>query len=80
MLSTELARYNDQLDQLAGEVAVLRNREAIVQAELDRVKAQLRREKDRLEQLQDGAARARSTCSAGGWSRSTAPTSPTCSP
>ena len=51
MLSTELSRYNDQLDQLAGEVAVLRNREAIVQAELDRVKAQLRREKDRLEQL-----------------------------
>jgi murein DD-endopeptidase MepM/ murein hydrolase activator NlpD len=51
VLSTELSRYNDQLDQLAGEVAVLRNREAIVQAELDRVKAQLRREKDRLEQL-----------------------------
>jgi murein DD-endopeptidase MepM/ murein hydrolase activator NlpD len=51
VLSTELSRYNDQLDQLAGEVAVLRNREAIVQAELDRVKAQLRREKERLEQL-----------------------------
>jgi len=51
VLSSELTRYNDQLDQLAGEVAVLRNREAIVQAELDRVKAQLRREKDRLAQL-----------------------------
>jgi murein DD-endopeptidase MepM/ murein hydrolase activator NlpD len=51
VLSTELSRYNDELDQLAGEVAVLRNREAIVQAELDRVKAQLRREKDRLERL-----------------------------
>jgi murein DD-endopeptidase MepM/ murein hydrolase activator NlpD len=51
VLSSELSRYNDRVDQLAGEVAVLRNREAIVQAELDRVKAQLRREKDRLEQL-----------------------------
>lgn len=51
VLSSELSRYNDQLDQLAGEVAVLRNREAIVQAELDRVKAELRREKDRLAEL-----------------------------
>ena len=51
VLSTELSRYDDRLDQLAGEVAVLRNREAIVQAELDEVKARLRREKDRLEQL-----------------------------
>jgi murein DD-endopeptidase MepM/ murein hydrolase activator NlpD len=51
VLSTELSRYNEQLDQLAAEVAVLRNREAIVQAELDRVQAQLRREKDRLETL-----------------------------
>jgi murein DD-endopeptidase MepM/ murein hydrolase activator NlpD len=52
VLSTELSRYNDRLDQLAGEVAVLRNREAIVQAELDRVKARLHREEIRLEQLQ----------------------------
>lgn len=52
VLSTELSRYNERLDQLAGEVAVLRNREAIVQAELDRVQARLRREKVRLEQLQ----------------------------
>jgi murein DD-endopeptidase MepM/ murein hydrolase activator NlpD len=51
VLSTELDRWSDRVDQVAGEVAVLRNREAIVQAELDRVKAQLRREKDRLEQL-----------------------------
>ena len=57
VLSTELSRYNDRLDQLAGEVAVLRNREAIVQAELDRVKAQLRREKDRLEQLKHQLSR-----------------------
>jgi murein DD-endopeptidase MepM/ murein hydrolase activator NlpD len=51
VLSNELDRYNDQVDQLAGEVAVLRNREAVVQAELDRVQAQLRREKDHLETL-----------------------------
>jgi peptidoglycan DL-endopeptidase CwlO len=51
VLTTEISRYSDQIDQLAGEVAVLRNREAIVQQELDRVKAQLRREKDRLEVL-----------------------------
>jgi murein DD-endopeptidase MepM/ murein hydrolase activator NlpD len=57
VLSTELARYNERLDQLAGEVAVLRNREAIVQAELDRVKARLRREEIRLEQLQQRLAR-----------------------
>jgi murein DD-endopeptidase MepM/ murein hydrolase activator NlpD len=51
VLSTELARYSDQVDQLAGEVAVLRNREAIVAAELRRVQAKLRRERDRLEEL-----------------------------
>ncbi len=51
VLSNELSRYNDQVDQLAGEVAVLRNREAVVQAELDRVQAQLRRERDHLDQL-----------------------------
>ncbi len=51
VLSTELERYSDQVDQLAGEVAVLRNREAIVQAELDEVKARLRSERQRLESL-----------------------------
>ena len=51
MLSTELADYNDQVDQLAGEVAMLRNREAIVEAELRRVQARLNREKERLEML-----------------------------
>ena len=39
VLSTELDRYGDQVDQLAGEVATLRNREAIVVAELRRVQA-----------------------------------------
>jgi murein DD-endopeptidase MepM/ murein hydrolase activator NlpD len=51
VLSSELADYNDQLDQLAGEVATLRNREAIVVAELRRVQARLVREKERLELL-----------------------------
>ena len=51
VLSTELAGYNDQLDQLAGEVAVLRNREAIVAAELAEVQKQLRFERNHLEVL-----------------------------
>ena len=51
VLSTELAGYDERLDQLAGEVATLRNREAIVVAELRRVQARLNREKERLEQL-----------------------------
>jgi murein DD-endopeptidase MepM/ murein hydrolase activator NlpD len=51
VLSSELSHYNDRVDRLAGEVAVLRNREAIVQAELDRVRAQLRRERARLDVL-----------------------------
>ena len=51
VLSSELAGYEAQLDQLAGEVATLRNREAIVVAELRRVQARLVREKTRLERL-----------------------------
>jgi murein DD-endopeptidase MepM/ murein hydrolase activator NlpD len=51
VLTTQISRYSDEIDQLAGEVAVLRNREAIVQEELDRVKARLRREEERLDQL-----------------------------
>jgi murein DD-endopeptidase MepM/ murein hydrolase activator NlpD len=51
VLSSELAGYEQRLDQLAGEVATLRNREAIVVAELRRVQARLVREKDRLETL-----------------------------
>ena len=52
VLSTELARYDEDLEQLAGEVAVLRNREAIVQAELEEVQARLREEEARLETLE----------------------------
>jgi peptidoglycan DL-endopeptidase CwlO len=51
VLSPELSGYEERLDQLAGEVATLRNREAIVVAELRRVQARLHREKERLEQL-----------------------------
>jgi murein DD-endopeptidase MepM/ murein hydrolase activator NlpD len=51
VLSTEIERYGSQIDELAGQVAVLRNREAIVVAELRRVQAHLRLAKDRLEVL-----------------------------
>ena len=51
VLSTEISAYSERIDVLAGQVAVLRNREAIVQEELDEVKARLRAEKDRLEAL-----------------------------
>jgi murein DD-endopeptidase MepM/ murein hydrolase activator NlpD len=52
VLSSEIAQYSERIDQVAGEVAVLRNREAIVQAQLDEVKARLRREKHHLEILE----------------------------
>ena len=61
VLSTELDRYGDQLSQLQGEVATLRNREAIVQAELDRVQRRLRSEKDHLETLQHELKRSLNT-------------------
>ncbi|MDX6581977.1 MAG: hypothetical protein QOI10_1161 [Solirubrobacterales bacterium] len=51
VLSSELADANAAVDQLAGEVAVLRNREAIVVADLRRVQARLNSEKERLAQL-----------------------------
>ena len=58
MLSTEIAGYSDQIDQLAGEVATLRNREAIVvQAELARPGAAATREKARLDAAPRAARR-----------------------
>ena len=51
VLSTDIARYSERVDQVAGEVATLRNREAIVQEQLEEVRARLRREKHRLEVL-----------------------------
>ena len=48
VLSGTIQRLGEELDQLRGEVATLRNREAIVQAELDKKEAELRRAKERL--------------------------------
>ena len=53
VLSSELDKANDAVDQLAGEVAVLRNREAIVVGELRQVQHRLNIEKARLERLHD---------------------------
>jgi murein DD-endopeptidase MepM/ murein hydrolase activator NlpD len=51
VLTTEISRYSDQIEQLRGEVATLQNRIAIVEAELARKEAELKREKRRLEIL-----------------------------
>jgi murein DD-endopeptidase MepM/ murein hydrolase activator NlpD len=51
VLSSEISHYSDRIDQVAGEVATLRNREAIVQEQLEEVRARLRREKHYLEIL-----------------------------
>jgi murein DD-endopeptidase MepM/ murein hydrolase activator NlpD len=51
VLSSEIAHYSERVDQVAGEVAILRNREAIVQEQLEEVRARLRREKHHLEIL-----------------------------
>ena len=57
LLTTEISRFNDQIDQLTGEVAALRNREAAVQAELDEAQAQLEIEQDNLRILRKRLAR-----------------------
>jgi murein DD-endopeptidase MepM/ murein hydrolase activator NlpD len=48
VLTSTIQRLGDRLDQLRGEVATLRNREAIVQAELEKKEAELKRAKHRL--------------------------------
>ena len=53
VLSTELADYSAQVDQLAGQVATLRNREAIVAEELVETEARLEAEADRLAVLRE---------------------------
>jgi len=53
VLSTEIQRYTSQIVQLEGEVATLRNREALVQEELDRKEAELERERDHLQVLRE---------------------------
>jgi len=51
VLSTTIQRYGDRLDRLRGEVATLRNREAIVQAQLEQKEAELQQARKRLEVL-----------------------------
>jgi len=48
VLTTEIDEYSGKIEQLAGEVATLRNREAIVEAELREVEDQLDVEHDAL--------------------------------
>ncbi len=48
VLTTDIQHYSSRISQLEGEVAALRNREAAVQAELDKVQTHLDREHDRL--------------------------------
>jgi murein DD-endopeptidase MepM/ murein hydrolase activator NlpD len=57
LLTTEISRYNDQIDQLTGEVAALRNREAAVQVELVEAEAQLETERANLKILRKRLAR-----------------------
>jgi peptidoglycan DL-endopeptidase CwlO len=51
VLSTTIQRYGDQLDQVRGEIATLRNRQATLEAELREKEAELQRARDRLEVL-----------------------------
>jgi murein DD-endopeptidase MepM/ murein hydrolase activator NlpD len=48
VLTQEISKFTEQIDQLAGEVAVLRNREAVVQEDLDRVERELAVETENL--------------------------------
>ena len=57
VLSTELSRYSAQVDQLAGQVAVLRNREAIVAADLRQTQSRLTAEVVHLEALRERLGR-----------------------
>jgi murein DD-endopeptidase MepM/ murein hydrolase activator NlpD len=50
-LSTTIQKYGDQIDQLIGQISVLRNREAVVEQELARKQAELHRDRVRLAQL-----------------------------
>jgi murein DD-endopeptidase MepM/ murein hydrolase activator NlpD len=57
VLTTEISRYNSQIDQLTGEVAALRTREAAVQQELDKAEAELVAEQHDLRILRERLAR-----------------------
>ena len=51
VLSTTIAKYGNQIDDLIGQIAVLRNREAIVQAHLSDKQAELHADRVRLQKL-----------------------------
>ncbi len=53
VLSTEIAGYTDEINQLAGQVATLRNREAIVAEELAQTQKRLEIEAARLDALRE---------------------------
>jgi murein DD-endopeptidase MepM/ murein hydrolase activator NlpD len=53
VLTTEISKYNSQIDQLTGEVAALRTREAAVQDELDQAEAELEAEQHDLRILRE---------------------------
>ncbi len=57
VLSTDIEQYSEEIDVLLGQVATLRNREAIVQAQLDRVEARLDRERQYLNVLRERLVR-----------------------
>jgi murein DD-endopeptidase MepM/ murein hydrolase activator NlpD len=58
VLSTTIERYSNRIDRLQGDVATLRNREAKVEEELERVQAELKRDEKRLEELRAHLRRA----------------------
>jgi murein DD-endopeptidase MepM/ murein hydrolase activator NlpD len=53
VLSTQISEYSEQISQLAGEVAILRNREALVAQQLRETQARLDAERKRLVELRD---------------------------
>ncbi|MEZ5073940.1 MAG: peptidoglycan DD-metalloendopeptidase family protein [Solirubrobacterales bacterium] len=57
VLTTEISRYNGQIDRLTGEVAALRTREAAVQEDLDRAEAELAAAQHDLQVLRERLAR-----------------------
>jgi murein DD-endopeptidase MepM/ murein hydrolase activator NlpD len=51
VLSSTIQKYGDQINELIGQIAVLRNREAIVQQHLDAKQAELHNDRVRLDAL-----------------------------
>ncbi|MDX6583251.1 MAG: hypothetical protein QOI10_2435 [Solirubrobacterales bacterium] len=56
-LSTTIQKYGDQIDELIGQISVLRNRVAVVQAELTKKERELHTDRVRLVQLKDNLQR-----------------------